>query len=343
MNTKIPIRFIDELRGIAAFLVLFQHTFDNIFPKYDEWSSSFLNIGLSGVVILFLISGYVIPHTVHNKTPFSFLLNRVFRIFPLYITALFLRIVGAHWWTNENPDISTILANVFLIQHLHFLHFKDFIGASWSLFLEIVFYILFALFWKLNLLKKHRNLIIFTISVIVFSVLYGLIRENPVSLKRQMYLFITLFSMCKYLSKFDASFQSSSREAIIHFSVIFIGIFIWILTSKDDLFSSLSIFCSWTLGYLFFFYFPKIRIQPFLSQILSWMGKMSYSTYLIKGSIFRWMLYFEAPPLVFFMSLPLTYLVAPFFYHYIEQPGIRLGKWVLTNFFSKTAMIKDSS
>jgi len=93
--------FIQILRGVAAMLVVWSHL--SGFWLLDVGKTSFLqtrwerwivgpfhifqNGGHLGVVIFFLISGYIITHTSLREDRPTFLVRRVFRIFPMLIVA----------------------------------------------------------------------------------------------------------------------------------------------------------------------------------------------------------------------------------------------------------------
>ncbi len=91
------IYFYDELRGFSVFIVIIAHFIIgfNFFkgylynPKeeliYPSWFIDLLPIdGAFGVAIFFLISGFVIPLSLSNRTSIKFIQSRVLRVYPLY-------------------------------------------------------------------------------------------------------------------------------------------------------------------------------------------------------------------------------------------------------------------
>lgn len=76
------INSIQYLRAIAALYVVLLHTSDKL-----ELQNSFTNIGVSGVDLFFIISGFIITYIeVNNNTSDwkEFILKRFIRIIPLY-------------------------------------------------------------------------------------------------------------------------------------------------------------------------------------------------------------------------------------------------------------------
>jgi peptidoglycan/LPS O-acetylase OafA/YrhL len=60
--------YVDSLRFAAALLVLFQHIGERFESGIVKWAIGF-GPGLSGVILFFLISGFVIPFSV--RMPFD--------------------------------------------------------------------------------------------------------------------------------------------------------------------------------------------------------------------------------------------------------------------------------
>ena len=88
--------FIDTVRGIAACLVMLQHSLYQS-GLLGDWPNSeltgfdpnWLELGETGVVAFFLVSGFVIPLSLEKTANFKvFWLHRALRIYPLYIVVL---------------------------------------------------------------------------------------------------------------------------------------------------------------------------------------------------------------------------------------------------------------
>ena len=107
------LRYIDALRGIAAVLVLWLHVANSyraMSPQTEahaRWLNDFISqidIGRIGVVVFFLISGFVIPFSIKpaSAAPVAgFVIRRVFRIYPAY----WLSVPLAAWvfyWTDRH-------------------------------------------------------------------------------------------------------------------------------------------------------------------------------------------------------------------------------------------------
>ena len=96
--------FVHVLRGIASLLVVYCHLvggevirFNAAWLPHDLFTKYFIaplhitqNFGFFGVVLFFVISGFVIAHVAERESRRSFVVKRIFRIYPPLIAAILL-------------------------------------------------------------------------------------------------------------------------------------------------------------------------------------------------------------------------------------------------------------
>ncbi|UQR65383.1 acyltransferase [Bradyrhizobium sp. C-145] len=160
-------RSIDALRGVAATAVMAFHyeaLLDFQWPNlWPDTARNFFHLGLTGVELFFVISGFVILLTLDRATnSLHFLIGRVARIYPAYIvsvvlSALFLFSIGA-----ATPIQAVI--NLTLLQK--FMMVEDLIPPYWTLAYELLFYFVMACVVALGLL---RNIDYFAIAWLVLA------------------------------------------------------------------------------------------------------------------------------------------------------------------------------
>jgi peptidoglycan/LPS O-acetylase OafA/YrhL len=151
---RIP--FLDWLRIFAFTSVLIGHKYldviDSAIADPHVHSTAKLILGLSqpllfeggaGAVVFLMISGYIITHVLMRESSIEFLIKRIFRIYPLYLTAVILH----NLFLMQDPGYSIIWGN--LIPQLMLI--GDFVGVpyalsgvEWTLRIEIVFYLFMA-------------------------------------------------------------------------------------------------------------------------------------------------------------------------------------------------------
>lgn len=130
---------LEVVRGVAAAMVLFHHSFAASSPGYEEWTRTFVDPGRVGVVMFFVVSGFVIPLSLDRQSLPVFVVRRLFRLFPVYWVALVLYLLIDP--TVRAGDVSVVMwvANVLMVQGL--LPIATVIPTAWTLGIEIAFYV----------------------------------------------------------------------------------------------------------------------------------------------------------------------------------------------------------
>jgi exopolysaccharide production protein ExoZ len=127
------LRSIQVLRAVAATGVVVHHAMHPIAPD------TYARIGAAGVDIFFVISGLIIATVAKRRTPTQFLVDRIWRIFPLWLLAL------APWLILKKPDLPTLLSSLTLWPIYGNQFYTPSLGVGWSLCYEMLFYGAFAL------------------------------------------------------------------------------------------------------------------------------------------------------------------------------------------------------
>ncbi len=158
---------IQYLRGLAALLVLASHSYWKLVQYSGIQNIDFYKIGHMGVDIFFIISGYIMCHSIKNKRirGLSFFRKRIFRIIPLYwsltLVALLVFLVFPNM-VNSSSGKTVIFESFFLLPT----SYNYLLTNGWTLAYEFYFYTIFAL-----VLHRRNNLVlvILLISVITIS------------------------------------------------------------------------------------------------------------------------------------------------------------------------------
>jgi peptidoglycan/LPS O-acetylase OafA/YrhL len=174
--------FLDYLRIFAFSSVLIGHKFYDVLLSVAESSSGLVNIaaksvlpvfwgGGAGVVVFFLVSGYVIGHVLLKEATGEFLLKRFFRIYPLYVLAVLLQIGVAYFYEKQPlPTFGTVAAQLSLLGDW-FQAPLTLNGVEWTLRLEIFFYGVMALIKSAGFLNDRRRLLPMAL-VMITAVIY---------------------------------------------------------------------------------------------------------------------------------------------------------------------------
>ena len=156
------------LRCIALILITWDHVFPGMYletageipvtfvERYLIWPLSIINyFGFYGVVIFFLISGYAVL-LAFERRPASvggFCVKRVFRIFPpmLFSLAVYYLVYFLVYTVFDHRDLMASPLSYFAAN-----------GALWTLKVELLFYLFFAVLIPVFKRSFHTGLLILT-------------------------------------------------------------------------------------------------------------------------------------------------------------------------------------
>ena len=152
---------IDVVRVLALSSVLVAHLYDEqrdfvyytlldgnrlFFPLW-----AFFSTGGGGVALFFMMSGYLVAHSLLNKSTNLFLKSRFFRIYPTYIVA----IIACKSLTGNGPEsISDWIGSLTLLGDFWRTP-SQLGGVSWTLNLEVYFFVSVAV---VSLILRRKNI-----------------------------------------------------------------------------------------------------------------------------------------------------------------------------------------
>ncbi|MFI1440355.1 acyltransferase family protein [Streptomyces fructofermentans] len=151
--------WLDALRGIAALLVVLDHSSYTFLPEFRREMTPVFNSGRCGIIMFFLVSGYIIPASLERRGCVrTFWVGRVFRLYPLWTAAVtaFL-VLGALGLTTvrdfgRQSAATVALAHVTLLQEL--LGTRNLLVVLWTLSYEMAFYLLVVALFTVGLHQR---------------------------------------------------------------------------------------------------------------------------------------------------------------------------------------------
>ena len=183
------IAFLDYLRIFAFLSVLIGHKFvPNLMALVNDPNThisvklvaevliSLSYGGLPGVIVFFMVSGYIITYVIQVEQPIEFLIKRFFRIYPLYVVAILLETaLGMYYGFITGIEFSVIVPRLLLIgDFTNTVH--GLAGVEWTLRVELMFYILmfFLSYLKIIMPERHKLL-----PILLFIISIGLYKATP--------------------------------------------------------------------------------------------------------------------------------------------------------------------
>ena len=142
--------WLDALRGFAALIVVVFHLSPYVIgPQPHAAVLRHIDLGKYGVLLFFLVSGYVIPMSLERHGSLRrFWVGRLFRIYPAFLAACALAgvLIAAGVLTLTRPlrneSISGALAHVTMLTDL--LGVRGLVRVFWTLSYEMTFYLMVA-------------------------------------------------------------------------------------------------------------------------------------------------------------------------------------------------------
>jgi peptidoglycan/LPS O-acetylase OafA/YrhL len=325
---------IQILRALSVLLIFFFHSNIESFSK-----------GYLGVDIFFVISGYVITKILeekifhNNKYKFKeFYIKRILRIFPVYffIISVFILIflligplTDIDYIINKIGFIFTFSSNFYYLNHQkeYFDNiFQDPLNHTWSLAVEMQFYLVFPFFYYFLKKKLNQKLIIkILILIIATSILFNYHYMKSVNLTYYSPIFraweFLLGSLIYLLRNNDNFYKKKVMRELQKKNYIFlVAIFIIIFFFTEN--SRLLDLTLTTITTSLFLFFIKENDHSDLflgNKLLIYLGNISYSIYLwhLPVLYFIGIYYGEKHKLIY--SLILTILLSHFSYIFIEK------------------------
>lgn len=347
--------FLDGLRGIAALMVTCLHFHTLIVERTSAYFpvilEHFFKNGHFGVQIFFVLSGFVIAYSIKNETITSsffmrFFVRRSLRLDPPYWMTLIMltgliylgSFVSGHS-SDYMPDFNTFTVNAFYLPG--FLGTEYILPVAWTLCMEFQLYIFFVLMVTvIQQLNRWKGFDVFDYSspfgplllspVLIVSLVeasgWNLWDSVPGLFVPYWYSFFCGTLVCwTLLGKVKSSYFWMSMMGVV-------------LCSAVELNADMAVTLATAFMILIVARLDKLH-QALRSPVFQYLGKVSYSLYLIHWPIgikFMTFLLFvfgpgveEFPSLaLMLMALTATLVATHFFYRYVEYPSMQLCKRV---------------
>ncbi|AXB56021.1 acyltransferase family protein [Flavobacterium fluviale] len=296
---------IDGLRFIAIASVVLYHLNGFLTEKYENQTidasynfflKHLLSHGHLGVPLFFTISGFILgmpfaKFHICNGKPVNlknYFLRRLSRLEPPYILTMTILLFGAVYAAKTislSDGIKSYLASIIYSHNFIFHTMSKLNSVTWSLELEVQFYILAPL---IAYLFSIKSLSIRRLSIFLTAVLFAIINHfnfNPVhfiSLVNYLQYFLIGFLLTDLYVSNSTLVPKTKFDYLIG---LFFFVIIWLFDNED--FKSTSQRFIWELIQLtsiFFLYYYVLfhKIFKFLSfKLITNIGGMCYSIYLL--------------------------------------------------------------
>lgn len=159
-TTTARLGWLDVLRGWAALAVALHHASYVYLPDMRIALQGWFDPGTYGVLVFFLVSGYIVPASLERRESVrGFWIGRFFRIYPLLAVSCLLAVLpfllgvrGLRAGLEHYDPVTAVLAHLTMMQDL--LAVPNAMNVLWTLSYEMAFYLLVV---ALFVVRAHRR------------------------------------------------------------------------------------------------------------------------------------------------------------------------------------------
>jgi peptidoglycan/LPS O-acetylase OafA/YrhL len=340
-TTERRILFLDALRVFAFVSVLAGHKFYGHVALLADGESLVGRLlgnlalpmiygGGAGVVVFFLVSGYIITHVLQTEATSEFLIKRVFRIYPLYMAAVLMHSAFLFFLGNAVPW-TTLLLQLLLVGDLFGTPYA-LAGVEWTLRLEVAFYLLMAGVFSFRRSQHFRLVLPYGLLAVapVLALLGPFPHAGAMSAYFTLYFPFLLIGSMAYLAERQlASWWVFTALSAVVFAQYYWGIWAYQPAWTGAHFAPLAFaifLCAWL-----------VRGWFRRSALLLVLSDLTFGVYLFHNWLFD---YFKRAfvlagihvGVAHFLALVPLLIFCYVMVRAVEKPGVRLGRAVSTGF-----------
>lgn len=334
------IAFLDYLRIFAFISVLIGHKFYGYLALVQDDQTQHGTVKLlaalimpltfgggAGVVVFFLVSGYIIAHVLQTEEARDFLIKRAFRIYPLYVVAVLSEaaLLGLH---GRAPIATVLLPQLLLVGDV-FNTSHALGGVEWTLRIEVTFYVVMAALRGGGVFSRFKR---FLPLCLVLAVLLWT-ATAPIPVSTMGYLSYTSnFGPLLFIG--TVFYLYEKRQVGLGF---LLGFVIFVLYQHYRLMSLYQ--ARWNE-----FHFVAVAVLIFAAawalrsycsspKWVLWLSQLTFAVYLFHNWLFDYLKQFLLPLRITVIHIDVQALVLFTLFchaasHIIEKQGIRLGRLV---------------
>lgn len=325
--------YIDGLRLLGASAVVVQHLFERFSAP---WAQALIlpAPGVFGVVLFFMISGFVIPFSVRQGVDVrAFAIRRVLRIYPVYLMVLALALIAGltnvapHFRSIADAGPGTWLANLLLLQD--FVGAKAFYSVSWTLAIEFIWYAIFIVMVKvagdragpISAVAAPAMMLVLTIASLAIDT------RIPLGRPGMLYAAVLGYQAYRYLQGETSARAWHATIAAFALITLFSNAVAFGYFRHPNI-TQMQAIGPWTAALALFVAVLSVPVlrRGLAGRRVAAIGAASYSIYMVHPLAIAAAVHLGAPVLVVPAALLLTLGMALASYRWVEQPGIRLGR-----------------
>lgn len=318
----------------------------NEIPFLPKWFSQFCWSGGFGVQLFFVASAFTMFYSSHkrfqNETrPLTnFFIRRFFRIAPIYyvgIVAWTLIHVFVDKW--DHISVFNVGSNILFVHGIYPNWINSYVSGGWSISVEMSFYLLVPYLCK-SIKSLDMSVHFFSITLIFSILLNWLLKDTAVDKNLFLYYYLpnqlpvfALGIIAYFIVLNDDRIVRLNTKILLFLSVILCC------------YASLPLHILFGISFLLLFIIlSKSEFAILVNPVTAFLGKISYSMYLVHSIVFVLMQQFNfinyihgstAPEAILnylirlFINITVTAIISIITYKIIEEPAQIAGKNII--------------
>lgn len=310
------IQSLDVLRGIAILMVILGH-FSTVRIALGDASYHVSSLGRGGVMLFFLLSGYLVFRNIEKQDTITFVSRRLFKIFPAYWVNVVLIVLLSALAGKEVFPLDVVLGNFFMMQDVF--RKESLSGVYWTLLIEVKFYLFLAF---QHFVLRDRGVLVVLAALICVNIAVWAVRGHA----SLLLTFFPAFYVGIQIRRAETA--KWGRSAVLQL----VGVTLVVaasLAAFDEYYGIWS--AAYVIGEMVML---VVSLRAAVSNsVLSFFGRISYSHYLYHtaaGYVFLTLF----PPsadlafnvLAIVLVIAATTLIAFISYRLVEVPTVAFGK-----------------
>ncbi len=338
-------------RFIAAVVVVIFHFGSDVFPFQNPLLHPLVLSANIGVSYFFILSGFVMIIAYNKQTRIDFkqyYIFRIARIFPAFLVS-FILILVYFILIGKEIELKNVILQILLLHGWIKKYCLSLNFPSWSLTVEILFYVLFPFifnhFYKKN---KKRHLYFFILLFwLLTQLLFILIQKTEfIQPENKAYLlYFPLFHLNEFFAGNMLGLYMTSKTFSIKSSVLSLSVFLLLLlllhTNIPKMYFHngllVPVFCLLIFLITADYWFLS---NLFKNKYLIILGEISYGVYIYQLPVYKLSMFFfrkvlklQHSDMFFYITLLILILVSFLSYKYIERPAVKFAKAYVSNRF----------
>lgn len=352
--------FLQSIRAIATIMVMYSHWGELFWSRPDIAATLSYSVqidnakrpfflfitdrlefsfGPFGVALFFMVTGYLIVHSLENNRISIFLVKKFLRLYSTYSVTLLLTCgilyISANYWNIPyNISVTDYLKNLSLFRDFYWVQSLDMV--NWTMEVQVKFYLLCAFIMYVSKMRNTKTITILIGALTTLSYCVGTIYEYALQqglLKTYIWMYAIIYAVPFIIFCFigvvfyyydSKVWNLKTSICMIIYLIVMYYIAIGIAYPGNMMYpiSYYSAFIVFLLIFRFRKHIPRIRVLSFLADI-------SFPVYLIHGvvgfAIMNFLYQYQPYPyLIMLETFVLIILLSYLLHCFIEKPSIKL-------------------